>query len=261
MDILKIVLFSLIPALIYALIIYFTVPYKTIKLKTSLFYLFGGFLSVGLLFLFFEYVPSWNQLALNYSNPLLYPLEFFHIRNFIQVGFIEELFKLVCFFIIDYYRRRKGDTNDHPLAIMFYVCMVSLGFAIVENFFYGIRQVDMLNQIVIENSLSVLRWRTITSVLGHMTFGLFMGYWISLGRLKVRLYNRSIFDIVILKRDKIKRILFTLIGLLSATILHGIYDLHLTLNNQQGISTLYIFILMLFLGAFWCFKRLSNSNK
>ena len=91
-----------------------------------------------------------------------------------------------------------------------------------------------------------------------MVFGMFMGYWISLGRLGPRIKNRSILDVIILKKEKFRRRLFTFIGLGAATILHGIYDLHLSIHGNAGISTLYMLLIMSLLGVFWCFK---NINK
>jgi len=247
MGIINIILLSLLPAIIYSFIIYITVPYKTINIKTGLFYLVGGFLSVGLLLYFFNLFPVWTNLAEYVSDPLLYPLHYLHFKNFIEIGFIEELSKVTTFFILERYRNNKKKCKDHPLGTMFYVGMISLGFAVIENIQYGMRSPDPTDTIL---------WRSVTAVIGHMVFGLFMGYWIALGRLKPRLKNRSMFDIIILTADKLKRRFFIIIGLLAATITHGIYDLHLSIHGQSGITTLYMFLIMCLLGSFWCFKNI-----
>ena len=252
MGIINIIVLSFLPAILYSFIIYVTTPYKTINIKTGLFYLVGGFLSVGLLLYFFRVFPAWTDLAGYVSDPNLYPLEYFHVQNFIQVGLIEELAKLGTFFLLERYRNNQEKRNDNPLAIMFYVGMVSLGFAIIENIQYALNS---------PAPTDTLMWRSITAVIGHMVFGMFMGYWITIGRLKPRLKNRSLFDIIILKSDKLKRRLFIFIGLGAATILHGIYDLHLTINGQAGITTLYMLLIMSVLGVAWCFNNVYKLYK
>lgn len=235
--------------MLYAFIVYIIVPYKTIKIKNALLYLLGGFLSIGLLLYFFETFPDWTNLANILTNGYVNPLDYLHIQNFVQIGLVEELAKLGSFFLIEKVRRSFSKVKDHPVATMFYVGMVSLGFAVIENISYGSFAV---------NPGDTLMWRSITAVIGHMVFGLFMGYWISLGRLGARLNNRSIVDILILKKEKLRRRLFIFIGLGAATILHGLYDLHLSIHGNAGISTLYMLLIMSVFGVFWCFK---NINK
>jgi RsiW-degrading membrane proteinase PrsW (M82 family) len=249
MGILNIIVLSFLPAIIYSFIIYITVPYKTINLKTGLFYLIGGSMSVGLLLYFYQLFPQWNKLTEYVTDPILFPLHYLHFKNLIQVGFIEELAKLSTFFLLERYRNNQEKRDDHPLGIMFYVGMVSLGFAVIENIMYAMKSPDPTDTIM---------WRSVTAVVGHMVFGLFMGYWISIGRLQPRLNNRSLFDIIVLQADKLKRRIFILMGLGAATILHGIYDLHIALHGESGITTLYMLLIMSLLGVFWCFK---NVNK
>ena len=94
-----------------------------------------------------------------------------------------------------------------------------------------------------------------------MVFGLFMGYWIALGKMGTRLYDKSLFDLTINKNKKLRNILFTIIGLISATILHGIYDLHLEFNGESGITGIYILLVFSVLGAYWCFQNLMRLYK
>ena len=182
MGIITIIILSLVPALIYAFIIFSVVPHNAIKPKTALHYLCGGFLSVVLLLSFFGITPFWGHISESVFTPQLKPLEFLHFKNFVQIAFIEELSKIFAFLIIEKHRRKKGKLNDHPLATMFYVGMVSLGFAIVENVHYGLRVV---------NPTATIMWRSITAVIGHTVFGLFMGYWITIGRIGGRRWSES----------------------------------------------------------------------
>ena len=120
-------------------------------------------------------------------------------------------------------------------------------FAILENVKYAINSSD---------PGYVIALRSVTAVVGHLVFGLFMGYWLSFGRLKTRLKNRSILDIYLSKDSRLKVRVFTIVGLISATILHGIYDLHLTINNMGALTTLYMLLIMSVMGAMWCFRNL-----
>lgn len=245
---LNILLLSFLPAAIYSLIIFFTVPYKKINLGTSFMYLFVGFITVGFLKYFWLAIPEWKDIAITLSGEDSDPFTYYHNYYFIQVGFAEELSKLAVFLIIDRYRRMTMKIKDHPLATMFYVGMVSLGFAVVENIHYGMYS---------SNPEVTLYWRSFTSVIGHMVFGLFMGYWISLGRLGPRLNNRSLFDLLVNKKKRVRNTFYTLVGLLSATTLHGLYDLHIQFNKNSGITMTYLILGMSLLGAYWCFRHLN----
>jgi len=246
---LSILLLSLLPAVAYILIIYLTVPYKTINLKTAFVYLFVGFMSVGLLKYFWVLYPEWHSIAefTSGTNPELDPFIYFDHFYFVQVAFIEEMAKLGIFLMIDRYRRNTQNVKDHPLAIMFYMGMISLGFAVIENVQYGIMFGD-----------TALYWRSITAVIGHMVFGLFMGYWIAMGRMGKRFYDRSLFDIVINKRKRLRNVIYTFIGIGAATILHGVYDLHIQFNGHEGITGTYMLLIFSVLGAYWCFRHLTR---
>jgi RsiW-degrading membrane proteinase PrsW (M82 family) len=135
---------------------------------------------------------------------------------------------------------------------MFFVGMISLGFAVIENIQYGTMSRDPMD---------TLWWRSITAVIGHMVFGLFMGYWIAIGRMGPRRYDRSLLDIIINKKKKFRTTFYTIVGLLAASTLHGIYDLHIELNGASSITGLYMLLIMSLLGAFWCFRNLNKLYK
>jgi len=247
---LAIIFFSLLPALLYSFIIYLTVPYKTINLRDALPYIVVGFMSVGLLQYFWVAYPDWHNLAKNWMGEVnLNPFKYFHAYYFVQVALIEEISKLAVFLLYERYRRRTNEVHDHPVSTMLFMGMVSLGFAVIENIQYGSNSIDPMD---------TLWWRSITAVVGHMVFGLFMGYWISLGRMGARFHDRSLLDIIINKRKKLRNIFYTVVGLGAATILHGIYDLHIEINGPAGITGLYMLLIASLLGAFWCFKNLNS---
>jgi RsiW-degrading membrane proteinase PrsW (M82 family) len=249
-----IILLSMLPALLYGFIIYITVPYKTIRFRDALPYIIVGLGSVGLLRYFWMFYPEWENVATSLvgGGPNENPFGFYHAFYFIQVSLIEELAKLSVFLLYEKYRNRNQKVEDHPIAIMFHVGLISLGFSIVENIQYGMMSAFPMD---------TLWWRGLTAVIGHMVFGLFMGYWIAIGRMGPRLYDRSLLDIFMNKSKVLRNIVFTFIGLLSAVILHGVYDLHIEVNGPKGITGIYMLLIISLLGVYWCFKNLNILQK
>ena len=250
----NIIFLSLLPALVYMFVIYITVPYKTINLKTALLYLVIGFMSVGFLKNFWIVFPDWKHIAEWFTGvpPLLKPLKYYHYYFFVQVGFIEEFSKLIIFLLIEKFRRNNFTVNDHPLGTMFYMGMVALGFAVIENIQYGMLSMD---------PTSTLYWRSFTSVIGHMVFGFFMGYWISYGRLGKKEGARSILGLFLNKFTKFKKVFYVIIGIFCASVLHGMYNLELTLQGAGGSVVIYMLLIGSLMGCFWCFKHLIKEHQ
>jgi RsiW-degrading membrane proteinase PrsW (M82 family) len=236
----------LLPSLIYSFIIYVSAPYKTISFKKGINYLLGGSAGTVFLLMFLNSFPYWSGMSALIFNPITDPLEYLHFKNFIEIALLEESLKFLVFILVTKINYNKE--TDHPIGIMFYACMVSLGFAFIENIIYGINS---------KNPENVLIWRSITSVIGHMIFGLFMGYWIAIGKLGIRLRNRSLLDILVLKNTQVRQKFFGFIALISATIIHGMYDLELDINGEKGIVTIYIILLTL---SFLCFLSSIHVN-
>lgn len=249
MGVIYLLILCTLPSLIYSFIIYVSAPYKTISFKKGLNYLLGGSIATVFLLMFMDSFPYWSGISYKAFNPILEPLEFLHFKNFIEIALLEETLKLSAFLFIT--NTKYKNTNDHPIGTMFYACMTSLGFAIVENVIYGINSNDPEN---------VLMWRSITSVIGHMVFGLFMGYWIAVGRLGIRLRNRSLLDILVLKNVEIRNKFFGAIALITATIMHGMYDLELSINGDKGIVTIYIILLTMLFLSFFCSLHVNNLH-
>lgn len=247
MSFITIVILSFLPAIIYSGLIYISLPYKIIDIKKSGYYLVGGFISVGVFLMINQLFPWLGNSHNELFNPLLEPLAHLHYKFFIVVALLEEVSKLIAFLILERNNRTTDNTKPNPLATMFYVSMVSLGFAILENIKYATGSSD---------PGYVIALRSVTAVVGHLVFGLFMGYWISFGRLKTRLKNRSIIDLLLYKDSKLKAKVFMFVGLISATILHGIYDLHITINDGGALTTIYMLLIICVIGAMWCFRNL-----
>jgi RsiW-degrading membrane proteinase PrsW (M82 family) len=153
--------------------------------------------------------PSWS------SSPLPFQNMFFFVAP------REELSKLICFFIIEKMRQNMGK-KDHPIGTMFYMAMIGLGFAMYEN----IQYIHMYGQ-------QVLGIRLVTATIAHMLFGIFMGYWISLGRINTGKYgSRSVFGVLMSNNPKLKQIIYIFIGWLSAVAYHGLWNYNLAISHK-----------------------------
>ena len=208
----------LLPPLFYVLLIYFTAPYKTITLKKSLLYFIGGILSISFVEMFYAFISV--------ETTSIFKECFFNIAP------REEISKLCAFGLISTIINNK---DRHPVATMYYMGIVGLGFAMLENLHY-----------VFRFGSDVLYTRTFTSTIAHLIFTLFMGYWIGLSQVDLRKYgNRSIFGVLMYKHKKIRKIIYILIGLISAISFHGLWNFNLT---QMSPSTVPFMILMIIFG-------------
>lgn len=251
MDTLNIILYSILPSILYTLIILLVLPKDSFNLKTSLVYWLGGITSVFMVIFFYNHVPYWSTLTDKY-NPITEKILNYHLKYFIQIGFVEEVSKLLIFalyIIFGYFL--KFFKNRNPLAIMFYIGFIGLGFSCMENIYYGLFST---------NPLYVLKIRMITSVPAHLVFGLYMGYFVSKGLMYDKIMIKSKIDDILTKYRKMRVLIFSIFGLIVSSILHGIYNLHIALNNDSSISGLYIFLFISTFGLYWCYKDLQQIS-
>jgi len=206
------------PPFIYIMILYLTAPNKTLNLKIAALCFFGGILSTNFVQLYYAMVDIMA------TNP--FELQFFSVAP------REEICKLLAFSGAMLAFRKQ---SIHPVATMFYMGIVGLGFATFENFMYGMMYGE-----------SILLPRSITATLGHLIFGLFLGYWMGLGKIDLGKYgNRSLFGFYMYKYKKLKMGVYTLIGLLSAISFHGLWNYNLTVS---WVASAPIMILMVIFG-------------
>jgi RsiW-degrading membrane proteinase PrsW (M82 family)/ribosomal protein S18 acetylase RimI-like enzyme len=135
---------------------------------------------------------------------------------FIGIALVEE----VCKYVVLRYYAFNRTSFDEPLDGIMYSVMVAMGFATVENIMY-----------VTDHGFTVAFMRMFTSVPGHATFGVIMGYYA--GKAKFDMANR-------------KKLLFT--GVAWATIAHGFYDSFLFLSENHWMKQ-YVSDFLLFAGA------------
>ena len=123
---------------------------------------------------------------------------------FVFVAGSEEFVKYV---MLKVYAVKQKDF-DEPFDGIMYGVMVSLGFAAVENIMY-----------VIEGGFTVGVLRMFTAIPAHARFGIIMGYYFGLAW-----------------QDKKNALRHQLRGLLTAVVLHGIYDFFLFQENYPAFA-------------------------
>jgi RsiW-degrading membrane proteinase PrsW (M82 family) len=192
------------------------------------------FVVMGVQFIFPHWSSHVDMVAtiegdnLNFS-PTVFSVLF---QNFIQIGLTEETAKAVVFFVATSYRHKAKVDNDHPFAIMFYVCMISLGFALVENVEYIWSA--MSGRFFVSAEMVGIK-RTFSAILGHMSFGLVMGYFFALTKKPLHGNNSDItvFNVWTKHWIKFRNTFFIMWGIVISSFVHGLYDLNLTLSNSE----------------------------
>lgn len=128
---------------------------------------------------------------------------------FAVAALVEEGTKL---FFVKRYIYKRAEFDEVADGIVYAIC-VSLGFAFVENFIYGFRD------------LRILFVRAFTAVPGHAVFSGIMGYYVGLSKLDPR-HPRA-----------------WIAGLAWAILIHGLYDFVLMTESVAAILVIPILLL------------------
>lgn len=207
------ILMSIIPAITYALIIYISLYYKSASIKLGLAYMILGGLSTTFVHIINYAIPYLHYISFS-ENPVLN----IFLKDILTVGIVEELSKYLTVRSIEMVRHVDVLKRDKPSGIMFYSCMVSMGFAIVENISYA-----KIYETTGTDIRSLLMNRAISAVVAHMICGIILGYFISLS--KQRITNPTSTFTVWLKTNPVyKKLIFVSSGVLLASLYHGLYD-------------------------------------
>lgn len=232
------ILLSILPGAIYAFIIWITLPYKTFSLRMSYMYMIFGMISITMVSVFHALIPrAYDDMHLIFEKIKKVDVAYISEYSFFQVAATEEISKWITYIQITFALSlfKKEEDKDNPISIMVYCAMVSFGFAILENLMYSITY----GTLVMYNRLT-------TAVLLHLETGLIMGYWLAL--IKVNNTNsNSILGFVFNKNNRIKKFILTIIAILSAIFVHGLYDFNVYIAGSRGYPLMYT---ILGLGAF-----------
>ena len=234
---------SVLPALIYVVLIYLSSPVRSINIKTALRFFFIGFISILLcIYLKKLFFPNGYQSILIGATRGMQEMFFFN-KAFFEVAILEEGSKLLAF-LIGYSFLKKKNEEFHPIGLMFYCSMVSLGFAVLENFEYGLYY-----------GKSVLLTRTFTAVIIHLTLGLMMGYAIAHSKIKTTRFVKTPIDLILRHSDQ-KMAYYAIFGWIVATFFHGLYDLNLFLKHDSDFVIMIMIIGICIATSYWMYTDL-----
>jgi len=244
---LKFFLMAIIPALAYGMIIYISSNYKSISLKKGVAYFALGAISVTFVNAFQFTFPYFQEFSILPSMPIISLL----LKAVIQIALIEEMSKWISYKFIDSVRHRVELKRDKPVATMFYACMVSAGFAVIENIHYVIAYYNEISPG------ELLTTRSFSAVITHMICGLFMGYFIALANQKPTI-DFSLISIILRKHPLWRKFLYTTIGIACAVLFHGFYDFIISIGAE---SSIYELIALGLLIAYSMHKKLNGLSK
>ena len=153
---------------------------------------------------------------------------------FFGIALIEEFSKWIMVYLKGYNHQEFDELYDGII----YAIFVSLGFAAFENLGYSVI-----------GGYATAFVRGFTSIPGHASFGLFMGYYLSMA--KVCNYEK--------KKDKEKK--YLLLSLVVPMMLHGTYDYCVMSGNSILYGLFFVFVIVLFIVAFKRLKYVATNNK
>lgn len=187
-------IFTFLPALVYAAMVYFTAPYQSIGRRMSQLYFQMGVISATITGWFLWIFPEWQTpLSSDPMNALL-------ALTFFQIGVLEEGMKFYMFKATEQYRIK----HSHPCAIMFYGMCISAGFAVMENVMY----LQMFGN-------DVLLIRAFSAIVLHVVTGLMMGYFMAQSKVHKKL-----------------NYLYQSLALIVPIFFHGLYDFNCMAPNS-----------------------------
>lgn len=200
----QLLLTAIAPALLIIFLVYRSDKYDREPIPLLIRAFFAGIISVAL------------ALGFGYLYAALFPTKgndgIIFVYAMLGVGFTEELSK----FLVLRYMFFNNKAFNEPLDGIIYAVMISMGFATLENIMY-----------VYEGGMQVALARAFTAVPGHAADAVIMGFYVGAARFCFR------------KR----RIRYLWMGLLAATLTHGLYDFFLMQESMPEIMGLALVIL------------------
>lgn len=197
-------LLSLIPVIFYIILIYLTTP-STLKIGNVVRHFIGGIMGIGVLLSIFRIFPGIQEnICLDFTL-FGQDIDSIIIFSFIQIGLLEETCKFLGYKIIG--------VKSSPIDTMIYCGITALGFSFIENITY-----------LLSSDIDILFARSTMAMLLHLTCGLLMGYFIAISKMNISEPTTPLNRIMI-KYPKFRIFLFTIVGISTATIVHGFYDL------------------------------------
>ena len=152
---------------------------------------------------------------------------------FAGTALVEETIKWALLLLLTY----KNDEFDCLFDGIVYATFVSLGFAAVENIRYAL--LDGWDTLVL---------RTVTSVPGHLVFGVFMGCCYTMWRMHVQERNKGI------------SALWLMLSYVLPIVVHGIYSFTNSQISETMNKVFYAFIILMYVLCFICVNYMSERD-
>ena len=156
------------------------------------------------------------------------------LRAFVLAGLIEEVSKYIMLRIGTY----KKESFNCLFDGIVYAVTVSMGFALFENILY-----------VLNGGWFTAIARALTAIPGHACDGIIMGFFYGYAK-KYQLLG-----------DKAQETKYTLLSILSATIIHGIYDCILMVKFNGQLLVFFAFIITLYTTCIILLKKSSKNDE
>jgi len=229
LDIIKFfIAISVLPSIILMWVVYKEdkIEKEPLGLLTALFFI-GGISIIPAAFIESYLGGIGSSLISGTSNFTLF------IKAFIGIALVEEGIKFMILKIGTW----KNKNFNYTFDAIVYATFVSLGFATFENILY-----------VLSSGVFTAILRAITSIPGHMTFGVLMG--IYYGRAKVCENNRNI-------AGKNGNLAFCLT---IPVLLHGLFDFCLFTKNGWFLLIFLALIISIYVISFRSINKYSRSD-
>jgi RsiW-degrading membrane proteinase PrsW (M82 family) len=219
MKILELILATVVPGALWLIIIWLTIPHKTINLKNASKFFLAGVASTALVGAFLSAVPDFYELNSRKVNEIIG-------LTFGRIAPLEETIKiaLFCWAV-------SGITRLHPASCLAYGAFLGLGFAIIENIDYGAAY-----------GSSVVILRSLTATVLHVGTGIVFA-WFYAQSARDHRWSRNRMDVIFKKYPAFQSRLFQTMGLLVCIWIHGHYDF-LVLNREPMPQPIFFLILL-----------------
>lgn len=158
-----------------------------------------------------------------------YPIIIDILKWFFVVALTEEVLKYIGlrFTVL------KNGALDEPLDVMLYMVIVALGFAGLENTLYLFSPSNGLTLgVILKTTLTISFIRFVGATFLHTLCSALLGYFLALSFLKTD-----------------KKLLFTIVGITLASLLHGLYDFSI-ITLEEPLNIIVPIAILVGLGMF-----------
>jgi len=171
-------------------------------------------------------------------------------ENFLVAGMCEEVGKFLILFVVTHKNKSFNCLFDGVI----YAVVVSLGFATLENILY-VSSYGFATAVV----------RAVTSVPGHMFFGVLMGTFYTMWHLGKNLslveqeYHRlGYIDRIVTDKYQLPYLNQLVMALLVPIAVHGMYDFLLSFSSWLATIVFVAFLVLLYV---YCFSKINKLSK